>query len=129
MIEIIKKNYKNVYFWPQGNGDWKYFNTLPGAEKIEVINPNLKAYNQFLENEEADFIGTRLHGGMRALQNRHRTLIIGVDNRAQELHKDYGVPVLDDGNIDKLENLILSNWSTDIKLPSDNIKLFLDQFY
>lgn len=128
MIEIIKKNYKNVYFWPQGNGDWKYFNTLPGAEKIEVINPNLKAYNQFLENEEADFIGTRLHGGMRALQNRHRTLIIGVDNRAQELHKDYGVPVVDEKSMDKLDEIINSDFSTNIKLPNENIRRFLKQF-
>ncbi len=128
MIETIKKNYKNVYFWPQGNGDWQYYKTLPKIEKIKMINPSLQAYNQFLENEEVDFIGTRLHGGMRALQNRHRTLIIGVDNRATELHKDFGVPVLDEHDINKLDNLILEDWSTDIKLPNDNIKRFLEQF-
>lgn len=128
MIKTIKKNYKDVYFWPQGNGDWKYFKTLPGIEKIKVINPSLQAYNQFLKNEETDFIGTRLHGGMRALQNRHRTLIIGIDNRASELHKDFGVPVLDEKDISRLENVINSNFFTTIKLPHNNIKRFLKQF-
>lgn len=67
-------------------------------------------------------------GGMRALQNRHRTLIIGVDNRAQELHKDYGVPVVDEKSMDKLDEIINSDFSTNIKLPNENIRRFLKQF-
>lgn len=68
------------------------------------------------------------YGGMRALQNRHRTLIIGVDNRAQELHKDYGVPVVDEKSMDKLDEIINSDFSTNIKLPNENIRRFLKQF-
>lgn len=128
IIETLKKNYKYVYFWPQGNGDWQYFETLPNIEKIGVINPSLQAYNRFLENEEADYIGTRLHGGIRALQKRHRTLIIGVDNRACELHRDFRVPVLDEKNIEKLDEFLNSNFSTKIKLPNESIKRFLKQF-
>lgn len=128
MIETIKRNYRNVYFWPQGNGDWQYFKSLPETDGIKVIHPSLQGYDQFLENAETDYIGTRLHGGIRALQKRHRTLIIGIDNRASELHKDFGMPVLYEKDINNLESAINSGFSTDIKLPRENIKRFLDQF-
>lgn len=128
LIDILLKNYKNVYFWPQGNGDWKYFNKLSGIEKVKVINPSLEAYNSFLEAKDTDFVGTRLHGGMRAMQKGKRTLIIGIDNRAIELNKDFGIPVIVEQELDKLEERIHSRYETTIKLPEENIKQFIQQF-
>lgn len=127
-IEVLNSNYKEVYFWAQGTGDFKYFSTLKGIENIKIIKPNINAYNEFLETTDADFIGTRLHGGMRALQKKHRTIIIGIDNRAIELKRDFNIPVLEDTDINMLDHMINSNLKINIKLPYDNIKTFLKQF-
>ena len=65
---------------------------------------------------------------MRALQKKRRTLIIGVDNRAKELQADFGIPVIDQGSIEQLEDVIQKQIKLDIKLPTDEIKKFLSQF-
>ena len=69
-----------------------------------------------------------MHGGIRALQHKKRSLIIGIDNRAIELNKDFNLPVLDQKDINKLEDVINSSFSTEIFLPIQNIKKFLSQF-
>ncbi len=53
-----------------------------------------------------------------------RTIIIGVDNRAAELHKDFGIPVVLQEDIVQLENIIASEFSTKIKLPNEKYKKF-----
>ena len=123
-LKILNNSYEKVYFWAQGNGDEKYFRSLMESKDIEELSPTLDAYNKYLDENDTDYVGTRLHGGMRALQKMRRTIIIGVDNRAAELHKDFGLQE----DIVQLENIIASEFSTKIKLPNENIKVFLDQF-
>jgi hypothetical protein len=43
---------------------------------------------------DVDFVGARLHGGIRALQRGRRTLTIALDNRAREIAGDTGMPVV-----------------------------------
>ena len=66
---------------------------------------------------------------MRALQKKRRTMIIGVDNRATELHNDFGIPVLNQNDMESLENVLQSKIVTKIKLPTDRIEQFLEQFF
>lgn len=128
-LKILKRNYEQVYFWAQGNGDEKYFRSLVESKDVEAISPTLEAYNRYLEQNDTDYVGTRLHGGMRALQKKRRTMIIGVDNRATELHNDFGIPVLDQNDMESLENVLQSKIVTKIKLPTDRIEQFLEQFF
>ena len=128
ILNILKKKYEKIFFWPQGNGDLDYFLNLESSVGIEVIAANLESYNRYLEDNDTDYVGTRLHGGMRALQKKRRTLIIGVDNRAKELQADFGIPVIDQGSIEQLEDVIQKQIKLDIKLPTDEIKKFLSQF-
>ena len=82
-----------------------------------------------LENEESiDFVGTRLHAGVRALQNRRRTIILGIDNRAFEKAKDFNLTVCPRDDLDKLNELINSNLQTQINLPNENIARWKSQF-
>lgn len=127
-LNTLKRNYEKVYFWAQGNGDEKYFHSLTESKDVEEIPPTLDAYNRYLEEKDTDYVGTRLHGGIRALQKMRRTIIIGIDNRATELHNDFGIPVLDQNDMDRLEELLQSQIMTKIKLPTDNIARFLGQF-
>lgn len=128
LLHTIKRHYDKVYFWAQGNGDQDYFESLEEKNEIEIIKPNLQAYNTYLECYDTDYIGTRLHGGMRALQKKRRTIIIGVDNRAKELQADFAIPVLAQEDITKLDEIIENEIITEIKLPLNNIKTFIEQF-
>ena len=128
LISVLMKKYDEVYFWPQGHKDFAYLQTLQGFGDVRLINPHLKDYDDFLSEGGVDFVGTRLHGGIRALQHGCRTIIIGIDNRAKELHNDFNLPVLFDSNMEDLGKTIENDVITNIKLPVDNIRKYLSQF-
>ena len=129
LIKILKKNYDEVFYWVQGSGDLDYIKKLKEFDKtIKIISPSLRKYDEVLEKYEIDYIGTRLHGGIRALQKQRRTVIIGVDNRAEEKKKELNLPVISRNNIEKLDNIINSNIVTDININLENIEKFKNQF-
>jgi hypothetical protein len=120
MIEILKKHYKTLYFFPQMHGDYIYFQGL-SIKGVHVIGQNLRSYDHLLANEEVDYVGSRLHGGIRALQFKKRTLVIGIDHRSVEIANDTGFPVLPRTELNKLESWIAGSVPTEIKLPTENI--------
>ena len=128
LISILKKEYSELWFWPQGSRDLLYLEELKEDKGIRLIGPSLTAYDEFLSGNDTDYVGTRLHGGMRALQHRRRTIILGIDNRANELKRDYNIPVIEQENVDQLSELIHTEWATEIKLPVSAISQFLAQF-
>lgn len=128
MLEILKKRYRRVLIWIQGSNDLDYIRSLD-VSGWEVINPSLKAFDAVLSsNPPVDFVGTRLHAGIRALQRKRRALILSVDNRAREMGKDFHLPVIERGDMIALENQ-LDNWPRlDIKLPHAEINAWRSQF-
>ena len=63
------------------------------------------------------------------MQNGHRSIIIAIDNRAVEISRDTGLPIIRDNEIsDKLNNLINTNWETKIQLNNDLIKEWYSSF-
>ncbi len=128
LIQLGQKYYSNIYFWVQGSGDFDYLNSL-GIANINIINPSLAAFDDFIKNNDVDYIGTRLHAGIRVLQNKKRSLILSVDNRASEMAKDFKLPVIDRTNIDFIENrFIQSTFKTDINIPVYDIEKWKNQF-
>ena len=97
-------------------------------KKVEIIPQNLEDYDNLLQNKNLDFVGTRLHGGIRAMQKEHRTIIISIDNRAKEMAENYNINIVDRDKIEEIENVINSEWYTEINLPYDNIKEWINQF-
>lgn len=129
LMETLLSRYEKVYVWLQAIEDLQQIRQSKYAEKIVCVPPTLKAYDSFLDEKEVDYIGTRLHGGIRALNHGRRALIIGVDNRAIEISKDTNLPVIARESIDtKLIDVLSSGWDTMIKLPQDNIDLWKAQF-
>jgi polysaccharide pyruvyl transferase WcaK-like protein len=128
LLKVLSKNYNTIYYWIQGEGDLDYINELKKNENIVLINPSLAAYDDILNKEKIDYVGTRLHAGIRALQKKKRALIIGIDNRAIEMHKDFNIPVLYDSRIEELETKINKELSCDIKLPYKEIETWKGQF-
>lgn len=129
MLKILSAQYEQVYLWPQSYEDILYIKDIKLSEDIKninIINPNLESFNKIL-NLNIDYVGTRLHAGIRALQKKKRTIIIGIDNRAIEKEK-FGLLVIKRENIDELESLLNSEFKTDIKLPIENIEKWKSQF-
>lgn len=128
-IEILMQEYDNVYFFPQGAGDIDYIKRLGYIERVVVIEPSLKSYDEFLKrNIDIDYVGTRLHGGIRALQFKRRALIISIDNRAREKSKNFNLPVLERNEIEKLDSILNNNIEYRINIPIDNINKWKKQF-
>ena len=74
-------------------------------------------------------MGTRLHGGILALKHRRRSLIIGVDHRANEIGKDIDLPVIDRyADREAIERMILEPREVRIKLPVEKIRTWREQF-
>lgn len=131
LIDLLLKNYENVYFWLQGSNDLEYFRSLNiNNKKINIVPPTLNAYDNILDNVKSlDFVGTRLHAGIRALQKKVRAIIVAVDNRAIEKSKDINLKIILRDDIEnKLESMIQENFKTEIKLPINNIITWKKQF-
>ncbi|MBV4438485.1 polysaccharide pyruvyl transferase family protein [Clostridium tyrobutyricum] len=130
MLNILQDNYKKVYIWIQGKYDLEYLKTLIDLNRIICINSSLDELDQVLDkNISLDYIGTRLHAGIRALNHKRRSIIIAIDNRAKEISMDTNLPILERNNLKSdLENKINSKFKTEIILPTQNIVKWKKQF-
>lgn len=130
LFSILLNNYNKVYFWTQGVGDLKYLYSLniPYKDKLIIINPRLSAYDNVLKDEDLDYIGTRLHAGIRAIQYKKRTLIIAIDNRAKEIAKDINLNFCEREKLDDIINFISCEYQTSLNIPIENIKRWKGQF-
>jgi hypothetical protein len=127
LLNTLKRHYGTVYFWPQQSEDDSYFKSL-AIDGVRLISPSLKAFDRVLQDEDCDFIGTRLHGGIRALQKGRRCLVIAIDNRATEISKDFELPVLAREMCGEVLNWIYGEAPTRVKLPLNAIAEWRRQF-
>lgn len=128
LLEICINNYETIYLWPQGVGDYSYIKKLGYESKVKILNPNLKSFDEKLLNGNTEYIGTRLHAGIRALQKSIKAFIIAIDNRAIEMGSDFGLPVINRENIAQLEENIYSSYDLNLKIPYENIDKWREQF-
>lgn len=132
LISHLKKIYNKVYFWPQGIADIPYIQSLLSPEnlsEISVLSPTLDAYDRLLEeNQQIEYVGTRLHGGIRALQKKRRALIISVDNRAKEIHRDTNLPILEREEPERLTETLHKPIRYELDIKSSNIEEWKRQF-
>ncbi|NGZ08121.1 MAG: polysaccharide pyruvyl transferase family protein [Nitrospira sp. LK70] len=119
--EILAGYRGKVYFFPQGNMDREYIACLGNYQKyssrITILNRSFRDYVATLMENDVDYIGTRLHAGIKALQMGKNALIISIDNRAAEISSDTGLPV-----ISRDENKKIS-WWIDGKTLFDKIRM------
>lgn len=128
VILMLKREYKKVYFWPQGRGDLKYLQSL-GINGLDILDHTIDALDSLLmSGEEMDYVGTRLHGGIRCLNMRKRSLIICVDNRALEVSKDTGLSIVQRGDLAAILKWIRGSAGFSIRLNQADIQLWKAQF-
>ena len=131
LVAILRRSYKKLYYFPQGNSDFEYLKNITDIDDITIIDESFTAYTDFLKDSSKDFdyIGTRLHGGVHAMQNGRRSIIIAVDNRAIEIAHDTGIPVILESEVgEKLEPMIISSWKTEVKLNTKAIEAWRNSF-
>jgi polysaccharide pyruvyl transferase WcaK-like protein len=130
LFDILIEKYKKIFFWPQGIGDFQYLSSIVGdLGQIEVINPQLASLGTILSSQGSiDYVGTRLHAGIRALQYGKRSIFIEVDNRSKEASKDFNFISLSRDKIQDLASLIDSRIYADYKIPFKSINQWREQF-
>lgn len=127
-LDLLSRSYQNVYLWPQGDGDAAYFDSLTRPANITLIDTDFPGVVEFMQTQRPDYVGTRLHCGVKCLQVGLRSCIIEVDNRAREMGRDLALPTVARGDLDGLERWIQSGRSQPLTLPLDAIATWQDQF-
>lgn len=133
LIDLLSNNFEHVFFFPQGSKDEAYLRLLEqyqnNKDKITVIDRSLASYDKFIKNNEFVYIGTRLHGGIRCLQNNKPALILSVDNRAESISKDTHLPVVHRSDLATVESWLKGEKKFNkIKLNLEGINRFVGQF-
>jgi hypothetical protein len=127
VFELLQRHYETVYFWPQQHQDVAYVREI-GLTGFVLIAPDIRSFDRLLDGQDVDFVGARLHGGIRALQHHRRALIIPVDNRAAELSVSTNLPVASRAEPDTIAHWILNPEPTVLALPMPAIEEWKGQF-
>ncbi|WP_445682830.1 polysaccharide pyruvyl transferase family protein [Radicibacter daui] len=127
VFEMLKRHYRTVYVWPQQEEDLPYLDEI-GVSGYVPIAPDVATYDRLLASEDVDFVGARLHGGIRALQHRRRALIIPVDNRATEISVSTALPVASRSEPEVIERWITQPGPMNLTLPVEAIERWKGQF-
>lgn len=131
LIEVLDSNFERVYFWPQGLSDEEYFHAIASPrikERVTILRPTLESFESVLHSGEIDYVGTRLHAGMFAMQHKVRSIIIAIDNRVRDMQRTYSFASLDREAIEDLSKMINDSWSTTVDIDEYAIERWKGQF-
>jgi len=129
LINILQRNYNEIFYWVQGSKDFSYLKSFKNIEGIKIIPANRESYENILKKGNLDYVGTRLHAGVYALRHSIRSIIIAIDERAREINKCNNLVCLERQSVvTDLEALINSEFETKIKMPLHEIERWKSQF-
>lgn len=123
MLQVLERRANQLMVWPQGEEDRQYISELGFARYC--IGPGLASLAQALSGGGVEYVGTRLHGGVRALQLGIPSAIIAVDNRAIEIGSDTGLWVLPREEVDDLDMFLDTRDTWQLTLPDESIEAWL----
>lgn len=127
MLEILKRRYEKVFLWIQTHTDFEYARSL--QDGLVYINPSVAALDAVLTSDlDLDYVGNRLHAGIRALQRGRRSIIVEIDNRAREMGADFGLPTVGRTQFEQLERMIAEPLSINVRVPQAEIEQWKNQF-
>ena len=128
LIDTLVQNYDEVFFWPQGMSDLGYLHQFENIGKVKILSASKRAYDDFLTNNDTDYVGTRLHGGVYAMRHGRRSIIIAIDERAREINKSNNLVCIEKGELNLLPQLIQSEFETQINMDVEAINAWKSQF-
>lgn len=129
LINVIEKNYDKIYLWVQTSEDENYFRMLNHKKEATMIY-SFKDYDAVCKNGKVDYVGTRLHGGIYAMQSGVRAIIVEIDHRAEGIRKTNHINTIkrEEISAENLENMINSTIKTEIYLKEKEIREWTSQF-
>lgn len=133
LIKLLLHYYpEKLLFFPQGINDLEYINSLDvfkqNRQRFELLKHSITIFED-LRQERLNYVGTRLHGGVKFLQMSKESLIIGIDNRAVEIQHDINLPVVKRDELNKIKEWLEGNSRfNQINLPLNNIEKWKNQF-
>lgn len=132
MLEVLKKNYEYVVIWLQGKLDWDLLlKNIVEKNNFYFLPPSLDTFCEAFSFADVEYIGTRLHAGIKALNEEARSLIVSIDGRARNIARTTNLPIIersDENFAALLQRRIEEDRAPGITLPENEIQLFLEQF-
>ena len=130
LIEILRRNYRNVVFYPQGLYDTAYLLRICDAQGIHILPSTVEAYASFLrQNPVLDYVGTRFHGGIFAMRHKARCILLSVDSRMNDMKQSVSGNILArDAVEEQLEDKLRQPVRTAVDLDFDAIRQWKEQF-
>lgn len=128
LLDILLVNYKKVYFWPQGRCDYDCFLRLNNRDSVHVLQASKEAYDRYLTENDTDYVGTRLHGGVYAMRHKRRAIIIAIDERARAINERNHLNCIEKTDMCQLDAMINSEFATKIEMDFEAIKRWKSQF-
>lgn len=126
-LRLLRRHYRQVYFWVQTQSDFDYSKRLD--PDLIYLKPRLNTFDELLRSKlSLDYVGNRLHAGLRALAHQRRSVIIEIDNRAHGIGKDFGVPTVKRSDLEGLERMITGRRETRIELPAQTIEQWKNEY-
>ena len=121
LLEMLAKHYAGrLLLWPQGARDLSYVRSL--GFQGQAIERSLDSLIDTLRTTDGlDYVGTRLHAGILCLEHGVRSMIVSVDNRATEIHRDTGLSVIERSDLAGLAHWLTHDVSCTLGLPYENI--------
>lgn len=126
-LRTLLEHYDTVYFWPQGVGDLGYLRTLDcfrnHGNKFVILDRSIESLNDRLDAGSIDYLGTRLHCGIKCLTKGVRSMILAVDNRATELSHDTGLPIANrEDAVSSITKWIENDAKPSIQIDRENVQ-------
>ena len=102
---------------------------MRNIEGIKIVGSSLSEYGDVLDSGNIEYVGTRLHGGVFAMQHKVRSLIVNIDNRARNMSKVNNFNIIERDDIEELEDKINSRFETNVRMDYELLDNWLSQFY
>lgn len=127
LLSTVESNYDKIYFWVQTYEDEGYFKSLKHTKDVQYVY-SLKEYESICENGNVDYVGTRLHGGIFAMQHNVRSVIVEIDHRAKGFREINHINTIERDKLEGLADFINGEIKTEVSLREKEIKEWLGQF-
>lgn len=153
LLELAISKYKKVFIWPQGRSDLNYVCNLLSVIDIPalvlgksfknhlwtcisderfpviILEHSINGLENLLKSDISfDYIGTRLHGGIKCLHSKRRSLIIEIDNRAKEIASETKLSTVTREDFEGISRWIHEPYNLKIQIDIDSINAWKSQF-
>ncbi|MBN9202791.1 MAG: polysaccharide pyruvyl transferase family protein [Microbacterium chocolatum] len=127
MIRVLARHYRLVHIWPQSANDLEKLTKMWLPSNVRIADRGLDSLDALLLDR--DYVGTRLHAGVRAMQLGSPAIVISVDNRAREIALSTGLPVLRrSADVRQLRLALRQPSKVELSIPHRSISDWLTSF-